>query len=135
MQTMKNSFDEKGGLTEINMVPLIDVMLVLVVILLMSAVFVVPNPVARALNVSLPTAQGESVASSPIQVELDAKGRLSVDGREIALPDLAAALAAVPKDRPVLLAADRDVTMQPFVTVMDALKRAGFTKISVRTQR
>ncbi len=132
---MKNSFDEKGGLTEINMVPLIDVMLVLVVILLMSAVFVVPNPVARALNVSLPTAQGESVASSPIQVELDAKGRLSVDGREIALPDLAAALAAVPKDRPVLLAADRDVTMQPFVTVMDALKRAGFTKISVRTQR
>lgn len=132
---MKNSFDEKGGLTEINMVPLIDVMLVLVVILLMTAVFVVPNPVARALNVSLPTAQGESVASSPIQVELDAKGRLSVDGREIALPDLAAALAAVPKDRPVLLAADRDVTMQPFVTVMDALKRAGFTKISVRTQR
>ncbi|MBO4790445.1 MAG: biopolymer transporter ExbD [Oxalobacter sp.] len=132
---MKNSFDEKGGLTEINMVPLIDVMLVLVVILLMSAVFVVPNPVARALNVSLPTAQGESVASSPIQVELDAKGRLSVDGREIALPDLAAALAAVPKDRPVLLAADRDVTMQPFVTVMDALKRAGFTKISVRIQR
>ena len=132
---MKNSFDEKGGLTEINMVPLIDVMLVLVVILLMSAVFVVHNPVARALNVSLPTAQGESVASSPIQVELDAKGRLSVDGREIALPDLAAALAAVPKDRPVLLAADRDVTMQPFVTVMDALKRAGFTKISVRIQR
>ncbi|MBR6000701.1 MAG: biopolymer transporter ExbD [Oxalobacter sp.] len=132
---MKNSFDEKGGLTEINMVPLIDVMLVLVVILLMTAVFVVPNPVARALNVSLPTAQGESVASSPIQVELDAKGRLSVDGREIALPDLAAALAAVPKDRPVLLAADRDVTMQPFVTVMDALKRAGFTKISVRIQR
>ena len=131
---MKNSFDEKGGLTEINMVPLIDVMLVLVVILLMTAVFVVPNPVARALNIALPTAQGESVASSPIQVELDAKGRLSVDGREIALSDLGSALAGVPKDRPVLLAADRDVTMQPFVTVMDALKRAGFTKISVRTQ-
>ncbi len=131
---MKNSFDEKGGLTEINMVPLIDVMLVLVVILLMTAVFVVPNPVARALNVSLPTAQGESVPVSPIQMTLDAKGHLSMDGREVAVSDLTVVLAGVPKDRPVLLAADRDVTMQPFVTVMDALKRQGFTKISVRTQ-
>ena len=73
---MKNSFDGKDGLTEINMVPLIDVMLVLVVILLMTATFVVPNMTPEGIHVSLPQAKSaQAVAASPVQVELDAQGR------------------------------------------------------------
>ena len=133
---MKNSFDGKDGLTEINMVPLIDVMLVLVVILLMTATFVVPNMTPEGIHVSLPQAQSaQAVAASPVQVELDAQGRLSVDGQPAAVSNLPAVLADMPRERPVLIAADKAVQLQAFVAVMDTLRQQGFTRISVRTQR
>ncbi|MGN0917986.1 MAG: ExbD/TolR family protein [Oxalobacter sp.] len=133
---MKNSFGEKGGLTEINMVPLIDVMLVLVVILLMTATFVVPNAVSEGIHVSLPQAQGaKTVAEVPVQIELDAQGRLSVDGRSVTVAELSAVLVDMPRERSVLIAADKAVQLQAFVTVMDTLRQQGFTRISVRTQR
>lgn len=133
---MKNSFGEKGGLTEINMVPLIDVMLVLVVILLMTATFVVPNATSEGIHVSLPQAQSaKTVAESPVQIELDAQGRLSVDGRSVTVAELSTVLVDMPRERPVLIAADKEVQLQAFVTVMDTLRQQGFTRISVRTQR
>ena len=132
---MKNSF-QKEGLTEINMVPLIDVMLVLVVILLMTASFVVPNITPEGINVSLPQAKSaQAVAESPIQIELDADGRLSVNGRVMAVSGLPAMLAEMPRERSVLIAADKNVKLQAFVAVMDTLRQHGFTRISVRTQQ
>ena len=133
---MKNSFDGKDGLTEINMVPLIDVMLVLVVILLMTATFVVPNMTPEGIHVSLPQAKSaQAVAASPVQVDLDAEGGLSVDGQPAAVSNLPAVLADIPRERPVLIAADKAVQLQAFVAVMDTLRQQGFTRISVRTQR
>lgn len=133
---MKNSFSEKGGLTEINMVPLIDIMLVLVVILLMTASFVVPNMASEGINVSLPQAQSaKALAESPVQVELDAKGGLRIDGKAVDTAALPNVLADMPRERPVLIAADKDVRLQTFVSLMDVLKQQGFSKISVRTQK
>lgn len=133
---MKNSFDGKDGLTEINMVPLIDVMLVLVVILLMTATFVVPNMTPEGIHVSLPQAKSaQAVAASPVQVDLDAQDGLSVDGQPAAVSNLPAVLADIPRERPVLIAADKAVQLQAFVAVMDTLRQQGFTRISVRTQR
>ena len=133
---MKNSFDGKDGLTEINMVPLIDVMLVLVVILLMTATFVVPNMTPEGIHVSLPQAKSaQAVAASPVQVDLDAQGGLSVDVQPAAVSNLPAVLADIPRERPVLIAADKAVQLQAFVAVMDTLRQQGFTRISVRTQR
>ena len=104
---MKNSFDGKDGLTEINMVPLIDVMLVLVVILLMTATFVVPNMTPEGIHVSLPQAKSaQAVAASPVQVDLDAQDGLSVDGQPAAVSNLPAVLADIPRERPVLIADD-----------------------------
>lgn len=133
---MKHSFGEKGGLTEINMVPLIDVMLVLVVILLMTATFVVPNAASESIHVSLPQAQSvKTIAESPVQIELDAQGRLFVDGRSVTVAELSIVLEDMPRERSVLIAADKEVQLQAFVTVMDTLRQQGFTRISVRTQR
>ncbi len=133
---MKNSFDGKDGLTEINMVPLIDVMLVLVVILLMTVTFIVPDVAPEGLNISLPQAKGaKTVAESPIQIELDAHGKVFFDGRPITVSDLQMALADMPKGRAVLIAADKEVRLQVFVAVMDILRQQGFSRISVRTQR
>ena len=133
---MKNSFDGKDGLTEINMVPLIDVMLVLVVILLMTATFVVPHMTPEVIHVSLPQAKSaQAVSASPVQVELDAQGRLSVDGQPVAVSNLPAVLVDMPRERPVVIAADKAVQLQAFVAVMDTLRQQGFTRISVRTQR
>ena len=133
---MKHSFSDKDGLTEINMVPLIDIMLVLVVILLMTASFVVPNMASEGIHVSLPQAQGaQSVAESPVQVELDASGGLWGDGRSVSADALSTVLADMSRERPVLIAADRDVRLQSFVSLMDALKQQVFSKISVRTQK
>ena len=133
---VKNRRNRRKIMSEMNLTPLIDVMLVLVVILLMTATFVVPNMTPEGIHVSLPQAKSaQAVAASPVQVDLDAQGGLSVDGQPAAVSNLPAVLADIPRERPVLIAADKAVQLQAFVAVMDTLRQQGFTRISVRTQR
>lgn len=133
---MKSSFQDRNGLTEINMVPLIDIMLVLVVILLMTASFVIPNMTSEGFRISLPQAQNaQSMNDSPIQITLDAHGSLTVDGKAINLDTLSVMFADISRERSVLIAADKEVRLQAFISLMDTLKQQGFSRISVRTQK
>lgn len=120
----------------LNMVPLIDLFLLLALFGLMLARFpeALSGGVAqeRALKVELP--QGEGLpGGGAVVVELDREGRLALDGRPVAgLPALEAALRALDlAGRPVRLEADAQVAHGRVVAVMEALRRAGGERIQV----
>ena len=128
-------------ISEINMVPFIDVMLVLLII------FMVTAPLITAGVVDLPTVGKARQRSEPHVIELvvgaDEQLRLRLDGKDVAplaLADVAArvrdAQAGV-ATTPVVISADRSVRYESVVKVMDALQRAGVQRVglSVKSQR
>ncbi len=128
-------------ISEINMVPFIDVMLVLLII------FMVTAPLITTGVVDLPSVGKARQKTETHVVELvvaaDEQLRLRVDGKDLpplALADVAArvreAQAGV-ETTPVVISADRSVRYESVVKVMDALQRAGVQRVglSVKSQR
>jgi len=119
-------------LSGINVTPLVDVMLVLVVILILAA------PVlAAALRVQLPQAQGTApVAAVAVQqalaLDIDAQGALWIDGQAVQEPALHERLAALAAENPeaeLQLRADASVPYGRVVAVMGWAHAAGLTRI------
>ena len=121
---------------EINLIPLIDVMLVLLIFFVVTATF----DTRSVLKLELPRATGEpSDTSKALTVLINADGRYFVDDREVLrndLQSLKATLADVAgndRERPVLLRADGRTPHQAVVTAYDALGQLGFRKVMIAT--
>lgn len=122
-------------LADINVVPYIDVMLVLVVILMVSAPFVNPS------LVNLPSVGKSSrVPDRPLEVVIRANGSITLrDGQkdlaqgvvEVAERVRAAQQANAAAPRPVVIAADKDVKYEHVMNVMDKLQRAGVQRVGL----
>ncbi len=121
---------------EINLIPLIDVMLVLLIFFVVTATF----DARSVLKLELPRATGEpSDTSKALTVLINADGRYFVDDREVLRDDLEslkatlADVAGTDRDRPVLLRADGRTQHQAVVTAYDALGQLGFRKVMIAT--
>jgi biopolymer transport protein ExbD len=115
----------------LNMVPFIDIMLVLLTIVLTTSSFIASGRVA----VKLPQASPQPADTQPVRtVEIDAAGSLYLDGLALDLPQLRQRLAAVDRSTPLLLRADRGLALQRFIDVVDGLKQWGFARVAVQTQ-
>ncbi|MHB8913170.1 MAG: ExbD/TolR family protein [Lysobacter sp.] len=121
---------------EINLIPLIDVMLVLLIFFVVTATF----DARSVLKLELPRATGEpSDTSKALAVLINADGRYFVDDREVLRDDLQslkatlADVAGNDRDRPVLLRADGRTPHQAVVTAYDALGQLGFRKVMIAT--
>jgi len=116
-------------MAEINMVPLIDVMLVLLVIFMVTAPLL-----THAVKIDLPKAASRPNITRPDHVSLaiDAAGTTWWNGEVVTKPELAARLArsAAQSPQPELhLRADRSIAYQAVAEVMAAAARAGLTRI------
>jgi biopolymer transport protein ExbD len=116
----------------INMIPLIDVMLVLLTIVLMTSTFVMGG----MIRVELPavSAEPEAVARTR-SVDVDQTGRVYYEGRQVSLEALKTQVEVLPRDVPFLIRADKRVPLQYFVDVLGAVKGMGFKRVSVQTER
>jgi biopolymer transport protein ExbD len=122
---------------EINLIPLIDVLLVILIFLMVTTTY------ARfsELQINLPEAQGDSTKEEPLQitVSISEQGRCQVN--DVLLGDVgvegivrALQVAAGPqKDPVVVISADARTTHQSVVRVMDAARRAGFPRVTFVT--
>ena len=127
------AFDEP----DINLVPLIDVILVLIIFFVVTATF----DARSVLKLELPRATGEAATdpSKALIVLVNAEGRYFVDDREVLRDDVEslkstiAEVAGSDRDRPVMLRADARTPYQAVVTVYDALGQLGFRKIMSAT--
>jgi biopolymer transport protein TolR len=122
-----------GPMSEINVTPLVDVMLVLLII------FMVTAPMLTAgVPIDLPDSRAEALKEEPreITVSMDGEGRLFLDDQELAPGELGERLANVDKgaEAPlVVLRADRNLKYDRVVAVMGELNAAGFKSISLVT--
>jgi len=122
---------------EINVIPLIDVMLTLLMFFVLTATF----DQRSRLKVSLPQASesAEHSADTSLVVMIDRVGRYYIDNNEVLNPGLDTlkeALARIGGDdheRMVTLRADGQTPHQAVVTAMDALGQLGFTHLSIAT--
>ena len=122
----------KDEFAEINVVPLVDIMLVLIVIVLVTANFMVQGmlPIQPPKSESRGTPVDESLI-----IAITADGELYYEKRAVSQDELSGLLSTADKERPVLISADKDLTLQPFVSLVDTVKRLGFTTITVQTSR
>ncbi|HSH14153.1 MAG TPA: biopolymer transporter ExbD [Desulfurivibrionaceae bacterium] len=115
----------------INVIPLVDVMLVLLTIVLTTSTFIATG----AIPVTLPKATASSAApGQSLTVAIDKSGRLFLGNEEESLATLRAKLEKRERNLPVLIRADKNIALQLFVEVMDVVKGLGFNKISLQTE-
>ncbi len=122
---------------EINVIPLIDVLLTLLMFFVLTTTFVRHS----SMQVDLPTASAEVRAqdSRPLVVMVDREGHYYVGGSEVMGQDVDTLQRAIEsvagddRDRPVTLRADARSSHQAVVTAMDVLGRLGFTRLSIAT--
>ena len=128
----------RRGMAEINMVPFIDVMLVLLIIFMVSA------PLITTGVVDLPSV-GQSQQRPPkvVEVVVEKDGRFKVrsegeEGRATTLADMGAQvrrLQAGSAQVPVVISADRNVKYDEVVKVMDTLQKAGVQRLGLSVQQ
>ncbi len=123
---------------EMNLVPLIDVLLVIIIFLIVSATF----SRTSELQINLPTAEANSPQEKPltITVEVDAGGRYMVNGAEVAGASVDAISNALVKavgegkEPTIIINADAKATHQSVVNIMEASRLANYTHITFATQ-
>lgn len=123
---------------EMNLVPLIDVLLVIIIFLVVSATF----SRTSELQINLPTAEANSPQDKPlvITVEVDAGGRYMVDGNPVDGAEINAIASALTKaagdgkEPTIVINADAKATHQSVVNVMEASRQANYTHITFATQ-
>ncbi len=123
---------------EINLIPFIDILLVIVIFLAVTTTY------ARfaELKINLPTSSAEQTPNPPKQIEVAVaeNGRYQIDSAavgEASVDELAAALkqAAADQSEPVVVInADARASHQSVVNVMEAARRVGLTRITFATQ-
>jgi biopolymer transport protein ExbD len=123
---------------EINLIPFIDVLLVIVIFLMLSTTY----SRFTELQVSLPTADAAALPERPqeIVVAVSADGRYSVrgqpvDGRSVEqLVGALTAAAAGHRDSMIVISADALAAHQTVINVLDAARRAGLVKLTFAAQ-
>jgi biopolymer transport protein TolR len=136
---MASKRGKRQPMSEINVVPYIDVMLVLLIIFMVTAPMLM-----QGVKVDLPDASAapvENQDSEPLIVSVDAAGKLFLnlgqEKQELALATIKDRVATVmrrKKDTPVLIWGDQAVPYGQVVTVMVALQQAGAPSVGLVTE-
>lgn len=127
--------DEMSDMAEINVTPLVDVMLVLLIIFMITAPML-----TQGLDVSLPTAEGRSfelASENPAKVTIASSGAIYVDGTSVGSTDLDLTLGPLLRTRRIkraLLEADEGVPYGRVVAVLDVMNRAGVEQLGMITK-
>lgn len=118
---------------EINVTPLTDIFLVLLIIFMVTSTALTQ----QGTPVNLPRAKAGVTAPSGVIVTVTADRRLAVNGKSVDIKGLEAALSDAMRataQRGVILQGDRHVVLQDAVRIMTVAKAAGAEKISIATE-
>ena len=123
---------------EINFIPLIDVLLVILIFLMVTTTY---QRVAE-LQITLPEAEADAAKQRPkeVNVGIDAQGRYVIDKTVFtfttvtALADMLKRTAADAKDPVIVINADANATHQSVIHVMEAARQAGLVHLTFATQ-
>jgi biopolymer transport protein ExbD len=115
----------------LNVIPFVDIMLVLLTMVLTTANFIATG----RIPVNLPQASHAQIEKHKDRtIELAATGALSFDSEVVSKDELESRIRTLPPDTSFLIRADRATPSQNFVDVADVLKRLNFSRIAVQTR-
>ena len=122
---------DEGPFETINVIPFVDIMLVLLAIVLTTASFISTG----RIPVSLPQVAKAEVEKRKDQIiELPASGEIYFEGKPVSKELLEQRLKELPPETSVMIRADRSIRFQSFVDIADILKRLKISKVGVQTE-
>lgn len=119
-------------LDQINVIPLVDVMLVLLVIVLTTATFITTGQIPVDLAKATASSDRREV---PLVITLTADGQLFMNEQPVSHEELLLALTPHPRESFVIVRADRVTLLEKFVTVVDEVRGLGFRQVSLEVAR
>jgi len=114
-----------------NVIPLVDVMLVMLTIVLTTSTFIATGNIP----VELPQAAKSTVEALKTEiVEITRAGSLFLNGKPVSMEALRGALNSRERSTAILIRADKNLSLQAFVDVLDTVKSMGFKTVSLQTE-
>lgn len=131
----KTSGGGDDAISEINVVPLVDIVLVVLIIFMVTA----PAMIKPSVEVNLPSAaSGDETQPSLLQVAVTADGRVQINNQDVT-EDAARSIALGEFEKnpevQAIIAADREVDYGVVIQVLDWIKSAGIKNFAVTTDR
>ena len=127
---------QKKAISEINVTPMVDVMLVLLIIFMVSAPLLTVG-----VPLDLPQTQAKSLEQdkTPLQLSVDTRGRVFINDTEVAMADLIPKLKAITDarggmDERIYMRADKKADYGTVARVMGQLSGAGFKRLALVTE-
>lgn len=117
---------------QINVIPLVDVMLVLLVIVLTTATFITTGQVPVQLAKAKEAGDRKDV---PLVITMTAEGNLFMNDQPLPPNGLKSALAPHPRESSVLVRADKVTVLERFVLVVDEVRGLGFQQVNLEVVR
>ena len=140
--SINNGGGSRGGrrgrykpLAEINVTPLVDVMLVLLIIFMVTAPLM-----TSGVSVDLPKTDAKplNTDSQPLTVSVDATGKIFLQDQQVELPELVAKLQAIAQnnqDRRIFVRGDKNIAYGRIMEVMGTITQGGFTKVALLAEQ
>src|SRR5579864_8583532 len=122
-------------LSEINVTPLVDVMLVLLIIFMVTAPLM-----TSGVSVDLPKTDAKPLNSDsqPLTVSIDAGGKIFLQDQTVELPELVTKLQAIAQnnqDRRIFVRGDKDLAYGRIMQVMGTITQGGFTRVALLAEQ
>lgn len=128
---MGMKYQDEEPLSDINVVPLVDIILVVLIIFMVTA----PMFMKPSINVNLPkAATGDQTQASKLNVSITLDGRLNLNGvfsNEAKISDKAKEELAKNPEVQAVISADKDVSHGRVIAVLDIIKAAGVKKFAI----
>lgn len=132
---MRADADPDGPITGINVTPLVDVVLVVLIIFMATA----PMIARRAIRVEVPrVAKSDKSATDALAVALNGKHELTLSGKLVTLDELKKTLSVATAAKPeqaVSLSADKSLPYGDVAELLDAVRSAGVKKVGLEVRR
>lgn len=130
-----NGNDHTSPMSEINVVPLVDIILVVLIIFMVTA----PMVLKPAIDINLPKAStGEEIKTKTIEIFISSKGEILLNNQITSLESLKANVDNALKSDPdiaAILTSDKGVTLDILTDVIDAIKTSGIKKVAFSVQK
>lgn len=128
--------DDGSTINEINIVPLVDIILVVLIIFMVAA----PLVMQPKIDISLPKSSSTDIDKSkkPMKIVVGKKGELFIDNKPASLEQLKGESITRFKENPdtnAILVADKDVTLAMVTEIIDTVKSQGLKKVAFSIQK
>ena len=131
---MKLIDDDDKEISEINMTPFVDIILVVLIIFLATATFIVEGKIPLNLP-KAETSQSKEIKQKKVVVTIKKDGSIYIDDQKGSIDLLKKKIKKLPKEAVVILRADKDVPFQKVITVIDTCRSEGLERYSIETSK